>query len=175
MRVLRTVLWCVLFFYIVIIFLPKENFYFLAEHKLNEYKVTISNESLKDLFGIFTVKGSHVSYYGDEAAQIDTITLLPFILYNEVSFQNLHISKKFQSFVPSEISKASVKFTPFYPVKLWISLEGSFGEIYGSYNMYGKTARFVLKPQDDFRQKYPFIYGEFKDIDGELVYESSFK
>jgi hypothetical protein len=175
MRVLKYILWGALFFYIIIIFLPKENFYFFAEHKLHEHKIVIGNESLKDFFGVFTIKGSYVSYYGDEAAQIDTITVLPFILYNEIDVRNLHISKKFQNFVPSEIDKVKIKFTPFYPVKLWINLQGGFGEIYGSYNMYSKTVRFILKPQEDFKRKYPLIYGEFKDIDGELVYESSFK
>jgi hypothetical protein len=165
-----------LFLYAAIVFLPKENFYFLAEHKLSgEYKIILSDENLSDFFGIFTARGAYVSYYGDDIAQIDTIKILPFILYNEVGFESLHISKKFQNFIPSEINKIKVKFTPFYPTKLWLSSSGDFGEIWGSYGIYNKKLRLILKPQEDFGRKYSAIYREFKDINGELIYESSFK
>jgi hypothetical protein len=175
MKILKYILWSALFIYIVILFLPKENFYFFMEHKLNEYKIVLGNETLNEFFGIFSIKGAHVLYYGDEAAQIDMIRAAPFILYNEVRFENIRIAKKFQSFVPGEIESVKVKFTPFYPLKLWLSLNGEFGEISGNYNIYGKEIYLVLKPHESFRQKYPGIYREFKDIDGELMYESSFK
>jgi hypothetical protein len=168
-------LWGALFIYIIILFLPKENFYFFIEHKLNEYKIVLGNETLSESFGIFNINDAHVLYYGDEAAKIDKIRVMPFILYNEIKFENIQIAKKFQNFAPSGIESVKAAFTPFYPIKLRLSLNGEFGEISGSYNMYGKKIYLVLKPHESFRQKYPGIYREFKDVDGELVYESSFK
>jgi hypothetical protein len=175
MRFLKYASSTILFLYIVILFLPKESFYFFAEHKLAEYKIVLSNESLKDFGGIFTVKDPHVSYSGEDVGQIDTITILPFILYNEISINGLHFSKSLQNFIPSEIDEIKARITPFYPVKIFISSKGSFGEIKGSYNIYSKTIRLVLKPQENFRQRYSLIYSNFKDIEGELIYESSFK
>ncbi|MDR1555181.1 MAG: hypothetical protein LBS39_04045 [Campylobacteraceae bacterium] len=174
MRILKYTLWVVLFFYIAIVFLPKENFYFFAEHKL-ERQISFSNESIKDSFGILKISDALISYYGDDAGRVDKITILPFILYNEVNVENLHLAEKFNKIIPVKIDKASFKTTLFYPIKIWISLSGDFGDISGNYNIYGKTIRLVLKPQENFKQRYPFIYKEFKDIDGELVYESSFK
>ncbi|MDR2790117.1 MAG: hypothetical protein LBB59_04005 [Campylobacteraceae bacterium] len=174
MKFLKYIFWCGLFIFITVLFLPKENFYFLMEHKLNEYKIVLGNETLSEFLGVFSVKNAHVSYFGDEAAQIGGIKAAPFILYNEVEFENIQIAKKFQSFAPGAIESAKVKFTPFYPIKLWLNLNGEFGKISGSYNMYGKKIYLVLKPHENFKQKYPSIYREFKEIDGELVYESSF-
>ncbi|MDR0665903.1 MAG: hypothetical protein LBF71_00675 [Campylobacteraceae bacterium] len=175
MKILKYVLYTILFLYVAVIFLPKENFYFFAEHKLNERKIILSNETLSDFMGVFTAQEAHVSYYGDDIAQIDTIRIVPFILYNEAALESLHVSKKFQSFIPSEIDAVKIKFTPLYPTKLWLSADGDFGEIRGSYNMYDKKLRLILNPQEYFKQKYPTIYREFKDMDGELIYESSFE
>jgi hypothetical protein len=159
----------------VILFLPKENFYFLLEQKLFEYKVVFGNETLKDFGGVLTVSNSRIMRNNEEIGQVEEIKILPFILYNEISMSGLHISKKsFTNYVPGEIDEASLKITPFYPTKVWIKLNGSFGSIYGNYNIYSKKIHLVLKPQDDFRQKYPLIYKSFKDIEGELTYESSF-
>jgi hypothetical protein len=165
----------VLFFYIVILFLPKENFYFFLEHKLFKDNIVLSNESLKDVGGILQINDVFVTSAGDEIAQIDEITILPFILYNEVDVKNLHLAKRFEGALPSKIDEASFKATLFYPIKIWIKLKGDFGDIDGSYNVYSKTVRLVLKPQENFKQKYPLIYAKFQNIDGELVYESSLK
>ncbi|MDR1284941.1 MAG: hypothetical protein LBJ88_01930 [Campylobacteraceae bacterium] len=175
MRVLKYILWVLLFFYIVTVFLPKENFYFYLEDKLSNYNIVLGNESLKDFGGVLQINNALVAYEGDEIAQIDKITILPFILYNEVSVNNLHFASKFQRVIPNKIDKASFKATLFYPIKIWIKLKGDFGDVDGSYNIYNKTIRLVLKPQDDFKQKYSLIYANFRDVDGELVYESSFK
>ncbi|MDR2099771.1 MAG: hypothetical protein LBP40_02940, partial [Campylobacteraceae bacterium] len=140
-----------------------------------EHQVILSNETLSDFLGIFKAKDAVVSYFGDEAARIDEISAAPFIVYNEIELENVRIAKHFQSFVPDKIDAVKIKFTPFYPIKLWLNLNGEFGEISGNYNMYSKNIYLVLKPHESFKQKYPSIYREFKDIDGELVYESSFK
>jgi hypothetical protein len=157
------------------VFLPKENFYFLLEHKLSENNIVLNNESLKDFGGVLRINGALAVYGGDEIAQIDKITVLPFILYNEVSMKDLHFAKKLQTMFPGKIDEASLKATLFYPIKIWIKLKGDFGDIDGSYNIYSKTIRLVLKPQEDSRQKYPLIYANFQNIDGELVHESSLR
>jgi hypothetical protein len=159
----------------MVLFLPKENLYFLIEHRMDEYKIILNNETLNDFGGVLTVSKPHVLYGGEEVGEIDEITILPFILYNEIDVKGLHFAKSLQNFIPSEIEKANVRATLFYPLKVWINIKGDFGEIDGSYNIYSKTIRFILKPQEGFRQKYPLIYANFKDVEGELIYESSFK
>ncbi|MDR0579641.1 MAG: hypothetical protein LBG21_03460 [Campylobacteraceae bacterium] len=175
MKFFKYTLWVVLFVYIVILFLPKENFYFLLEQKLFEHKIVFGNETLKDFGGVLTVSNSRIIRNNEEIGQVEKIKILPFILYNEINVSGLHILKKsLTSYIPGEIDEISLKLTPFYPTRVWIKLNGSFGSIHGNYNIRSKKVRLVLEPQGDFRQKYPLIYRSFKDIEGELTYESSF-
>ncbi|MDR3178258.1 MAG: hypothetical protein LBT96_04660 [Campylobacteraceae bacterium] len=176
MKILKCILWIMLFFYIVIIFLPKENFYFLLEQKLNGHGVIFDNETLDDFGGVLSIKDSRIIYDNEEVGRIDKIAILPFILYNKIDISGLHIlANNLKGHVPEKIDEASFKITPFYPTKVWINLKGNFGYIHGSYNIYDKTIRLVLQPQDNFKQMYPFIYANFKNVEGELVYESTFK
>jgi hypothetical protein len=160
--------------YLVVLFFPKENLYYYFEGKLEKYNVIFDNESISDNLGVLSVEGIDAYYGGENAAKIDKISLLPFIVYNEIKVERLNAAKKLQSFIPSQIDKASFKSTAFFPVKIWIDLEGNFGKIYGSYNIYNKKIRLILEPENDFAKKNPFIYSNFKDVEGRLIYESYF-
>jgi hypothetical protein len=174
MRVLKFLFFAVLFIYLVILFLPKENFYYFAEEQLAKYKIALNNESVKDSYGVLSVDNISVSYGGENVAYIENAGVLPFIVYNEIDIKNVNVSKNFKSFIPSEIEAVSLKATVFFPVKVWINAKGDFGRIHGSYNIYSKTIRLVLEPENGFAGKYPLIYRNFKDTEGQLVYESSF-
>jgi len=181
MKILKFLLFVVLFVALVILFLPKENLYYLAEGQLfkldgGKVSIVLSNESLKDNGFVLKVQNADVSYGGINVAHVEELNVMPFIAYNEVNIKHISVPKNFQSFVPAEVESATLKFSLFYPVKVWIHLEGEFGKIDGSYNIYSKTIHLNLEPdvRYGFATKHSFLYGEFKDVEGELVYESSF-
>jgi len=174
MRILKFLLFAVLFVALVILFLPKENFYYLAETQLSKYKVALNNESVKDSGFVLSVENADVLYGSENVAHIEELSVAPFIVYNEINIKNISVAKNLQSFIPAEAESITLKVSAFFPVKVWINIEGEFGKIYGSYNIYSKNIHLNLEPGNGFAAKYPLLNSNFKDVEGELVYESSF-
>jgi hypothetical protein len=185
MKILKFLLFVVLFVALVILFLPKENLYYLAEGQLfkldgGKVSIVLSNESLSDNGFVLKVQNADVfadalPYFSNEnVAHIEELNVVPLIAYNEVNIKHISVAQKFQNFIPAQVESATLKFSLFYPVKVWIHLEGEFGRIDGSYNIYSKTIHLNLEPDNGIAARYPDLYKNFKDVEGELVYESSF-
>lgn len=176
MKISKKLLWAVLFVYLVILFLPKANFFYLLEEELNKQHIVLNDEKLTDLFGVFKVSDAKVYYEGLHVGNIESINVLPAIIYNQVSINEAKFTNSLRQFVPKEIKNITVKGTVFYPVRFWISGDGNFGEINGYIDIYKKRLELKLKPQKNFLSKYPEIARSFKkNKQGEYIYAKNFK
>lgn len=175
MKILKKFGWLLLFIYLIIAFLPKENLFYLAEQKIKPYNIVLNNESLKDRFFLFEINNGTLFYDGLHVGDVESIDMFLGLFYNQISLKNANFSDSLKQFVPKEITDFTIKSTIFYPIYFWIDGKGDFGEISGSANLYKKSVRLVLNPNKNFLTKYPTIAKEFKKINNEYVYEKTFK
>lgn len=173
MRKLILFAYCLIFLFLSILFFPKENIYYLAEQNLVKYKVVLNNETLNESFGVLKIEDIDVIYNGANVAKIKDITTFFTFFYNKLTLKDAEIFKSLKNIIPLHIDKITAKYTIFYPTKIWFKGSGEFGNIEGNYNIYNKNIYLVLNIKDDFKTKYMFLLEYFKDINGELVYEST--
>lgn len=174
MRFFKKLLWIALFAWIVIAFLPKANLFYLGENYLKSYKIVMNKEKLNDYFGFFEIKDSEIYYDSLHVGNIDKILFIPAVMYNSISLKNANFSDSMKQFVPKNIESLHVRYSPFYPIGIFLSSRGDFGEISGNVNLYKRTLKLVLEPTENFAKNYSSIASQFKKQEGTYIYETTF-
>jgi hypothetical protein len=89
MKILKSFALIVVFFFSLLIFLPKQNIYYLAEQKLSKYDIVISNETfISDMFG-FRLENAFVYVKGVNIASLDKVN----VSFSGVSILSKEIGK----------------------------------------------------------------------------------
>lgn len=174
MKILKKIGWVFLFVYLVIIFLPKANLFYFAEKELSKQRIVLNDEKLSDFLGFFKVDGAKVYYDGLHVGDIDDINFIFTIFYNHISLNEANFNDNLRQFIPKEIKNLTVRGTILFPVRLFISGDGDFGEISGHVDLYNKKVKLKLYPQKDFVKRYPAIAQQFKKIKDEYIYETTY-
>ncbi len=174
MKILKKIAWIFLFIYLVIVFLPKENLFYLGEKELSKQNVILNNEKLSDFFGLFSAKGMDVYYDGLNVGHVKDLSIFLGIFYNQISINDANFNSSLRQFIPQEIKKISIKASAFFPIRLFISGYGDFGQISGYVDLYSKKIKLILHPQKDFVSKYPAIAQELKKNKDEYIYETTY-
>ncbi len=174
MKILKKIGWIFLFLYLVIIFLPKENLFYLGEKELSKYNIILNNEKLSDFLGVFSAKDMDVYYDGLNVGNIKDVNVLCAILYNQISINSANFNDNLRQFLPQEIKKISIKASALFPVRLFLDGDGDFGQISGYVDLYNKKIKLTLHPQENFVSKYPAIAQQFKKDKDEYIYETTY-
>ncbi|NWF66098.1 MAG: hypothetical protein HXX81_01385 [Campylobacterales bacterium] len=174
MKILNKFAIGILFFAIIISFIPKKNLYFLAEQYLKEQKVIFTKEMLSDNWLAFNINSPEIYYEDILVGSVSNIKVLPLIVYNKIELQNGAFSKEIKNFLPQKIEQFKVTYTPFYPIVAFIDSKGDYGELTGKVYLKERKISLVLKPASDVASKYPMILSKFKKEKDEYIYESNF-
>ncbi|MDR1007551.1 MAG: hypothetical protein LBL65_03160 [Campylobacteraceae bacterium] len=174
MRIIKFLIFAALFFVMLIAFLPKENIYYLLEEKLFGNGIILNEKSIRESFSGLDLEDIDVSFGGSEIAHTQKAEAFFGILYNKIELTSVIPANSMRNFIPT-MSEISAWYTPFYPTKVFLNSSGDIGSISGSYNLYSKKIYLELQPSANSSRKYPMLNANFKNIDGRLVYELSFK
>ncbi len=175
MKILKKLFLIFAFLYLCIIFLPKTNLFYLAQEQALKQNVIISQESLSDVLGIFSASNSKIYYDGLLVGNVKTIRLIPALFYNCLSISDAKFNSGFAQFIPKSIDSLKLRFTLFFPVRVFISSDGDFGDISGHFDLINQKLHLVLEPKKGFMSNYPELANQFKKINNEYVYETSYK
>jgi hypothetical protein len=155
-------------------FVPKENIYYALEKKLSNSGVVLNENSIEESFVGLSLDGVDVLFGGSVMAHTQKVDVFFGIFYNKIELTATAPASNMRNFIPA-IDKISAWYTPFYPTKVFLKGEGEVGSISGSYDIYSKKIYLELQPAANFARKYPMLNANFKNVDGRLVYELSFK
>lgn len=160
--------------YAIVIFLPKENLFFLAEKELSKYKVVVANERVEDKYLSFNIKDYEV-YYDDIFFGLGSeITLNTFLFSNSLEIKNFRISKSFQKFIPQRIDKVLVNYEITNPIEIKIEGFGEFGEIKGFVNLVERRVFIELFASKAMKKKSSSILRQMRNNKGVYTYEYKF-
>lgn len=174
-RLGKLLIWTLVFVMLVLFFLPKKALYFEGERLLEPQHVTLSGERAEDTgFGLRLSGGS--LYYEDlEVAELETVTVTPWLLYNRLSVAPLRLSPAMKSFLPGTIDGADVIYSVFDPLHVRLEASGGFGTLSGTIGLSDRQIRFDLLPSKQLQQMKPFWLKQFKKTkEGGYRYESTY-
>lgn len=168
-------LYVVLFFAALLFFTPKENLYYFAEEQLKPLGVVIGYEEAVD-HG-FTLEILHAKLYVQKikSANIASINMGVFGLYNTVSVNNVVLDKTFEQFFPPLIHRIDVDQSILSPLQLSAEAVGDFGEAAATIDLLERNVSVVMKPSKLMLSRYKNTLRQLKKSkEGDYRYEYRF-
>ncbi len=161
--------------YLALIFLmPKEELFYTLETFLKDQKVMIVKESIKDRLFDLKIKDVKLFYDGIETAQIDNITVKPWLFYNSVVAKNLSSGKDIKKMFDFKGEYVRLVQAFWHPFVAKIEAKGNFGKIWGKIFLKEGKIKLICEPEKSFKRSQ--IFRElFKKRDEGYVYESVIK
>ena len=159
----------------LLFFLPKENLYYLAEKELEPLGVAISNERLDDSGFALHVKDAKVTFKGIESANIELLSLSPWLLYNSIDIENIKLAQSAKSFVPLNIEKVNIIYAIDMPTKIRVFAKGDFGEAVCELDLIERVFKAHVVASAQMKKEFRHSLRNLKrDKNGEYDYEQSF-
>lgn len=169
--VIRGFSYVVVFYITLILFLPKNEIVLYIDNKFlskNEVKQNIQLEN--KIFG-YSALNSRLMYQGNSIAQIKSIEINPYLVYNSIEISRIKLEGIVGGFFPSEIDKASIVYNITNPTKLSITIKGDFGNATGYLDIVAMKIHFEVVPSALMKKGYSFILNNMKKSNEIYIYE----
>ena len=169
------ILYTILFFSALLFFTPKESIYYFAEEQLKPLGVVIGYEEAVDQG--FSLEILHAKLYIQKikSANIGSIKISPFGLYNTVSASNVVLDKTFEQFFPPLLQRLDIEQNIFAPLQLNAEAIGDFGEAEAVVNVLDRNVSVILRPSKLMLSRYKNTLRQLKKSkEGDYRYEYKF-
>lgn len=171
---MKGILYLLVMAVLLIIFLPKINLYYAAEKMMAKQSVYISDENLKDKGISFHIENASLLFEKLPLAQVEEISLRPWILYNNVTVDTIRLNEGFADFLPSEIDKIQLSYWVFNPLHLKINGQSKESLFYGDIDLLKRTLRVHLRPDTASEKQYKSMLSKLTPEEGGYLYEYKF-
>jgi len=174
-RFIKIFAYFVFFVFVFIYFMPKLNFYYYLQNRLQSYKIILSEHSKKDTGFSFLFKDTEIFYDKVPVAKIKKSDLKLFFVYNSISLNNVKLSDMTSSFLPRDIEKIDIVYSIVDPFGVNIYINGGFGKANARIDVLDKNISMVVKPSKIMFLKYKNTLGYLNKINNkEYVYAKNF-
>lgn len=170
---LKTLFFTLVFLGIFLLFLPKQNLYFLLEKELLKKQIFISEQEIVEKYFSLNLDNIFINYNNTKLAKIQSINMTLSLFYNSVNLKNVKILYPLPVNIPSKIKNLQITYTLLNPLKIKFELRGEFGtlEVYARYTE--DKILFTLQPTNRIRVQYSDILSFMQEDQekGVFIYE----
>ncbi len=159
---------------LLIIFLPKINLYYAMEKMMAKKSIYVSDEDLKDRGVSFHIENARVFFEKLPLAQVEAISLKPWILYNSIEVDTIRLNEGFADFLPSKIDKIELKYWVFNPLYLKINGQSKESMFYGDIDLLKRILRIHLRLDAASEKQYKTMLSKLTPEEGGYLYEYKF-
>ena len=171
MQVVKNILIALLvFWFALLLFMPKEELYYAVEKTLNQEGIEINEKEISTGLFSLTLKDVTVYVKGINIATVEEIDIFTLFVYSNVNVRNLIFDDSLSAFVPQNIEKSILMHSLLSPFEVFITTMGSFGLAEGIADL--KTRKVRLDILDEKKMKS--IRSQLKKDEKGLYYETSF-
>ncbi len=124
-----------LLWFVLVLFMPKEEIYFKIEQELVKHNIELNEESRSE--GIFSLSLKNVTVYikGIPLATVEEIDFFTLLFYTSIHFETLMLDESLKAITPTEIENLLLSQTIWTPLHFTVKAEGPFGEARGSVDL----------------------------------------
>lgn len=159
---------------LLIVFLPKINLYYAAEKLMAKQSISISDETLSDTGVSFHIENARVLFDKLLVAQVQKISLNPWLFYSSVRIDGIRVNEAFADFLPAEIQKVELKHWIFNPLHLTLRAQSEEGFFYGDVDLLKRSLQIHLRLDKAGEKKYQAMLGRLISEEGGYRYEYQF-
>ena len=161
-KIIRAIIYTLVFIIILIFLLPKELFYNLFEKELQRYNIVISNETRKEKLD-FVISDAYIYYEGIQSLHIDRLVFKSLIFYTKVNIENIYFEDRLKNFIPEGIEKISFTYNILTLNRVYIEANGKFGEIKGELKLFDKMINIELYPSNSIKESDLIKYFRYEN------------
>lgn len=164
----------IVFVLFLIVFIPKESFYNLAEIELEKQNIIVSNEKREESAFSFKLKDANIFYEGIKIANINKSKITSYILYSKAEISNVNLLESLSTLFPTPIEEILIKHSIFNYDKLSIESIGKFGKADGYIDIVNRILYLSIEISPQMKSNYTQVLKNMKQKDGRYVYEYKF-
>ena len=145
MQVVKNIfLGLIVFWFSMILFMPKQEIYYALESELIKEGIEINETTLDE--GLFTLKARGVTIYvqGIKVAKIEKVRFFTLLFYTSVKIDGVVLDEGLSSFMEADIERTVMLHTLLSPLKVFITSMGSFGLAEGEIDLKQRKVRINL-------------------------------
>ena len=159
------------FWFALLVFMPKQELYFTLEQELAKQGVEINEQSIES--GIFSLNLIKPTVYvkGIKVATLEKINVFTLFFTTNINVKSLVLDDSLKSFAPQKIDVANISYSVFSPFNVNIEAKGSFGLLEGSANLNERSVRLNFT---ETTKEIDSIRSNLKKDEKGLYYETSF-
>jgi len=159
-----------LLWFVLVLFMPKEEIYFKIEQELVKHDIELNEESRSE--GVFSLSLKNVTVYvkGIPLATVEEIDFFTLLFYTSIHFEILMIDESLKTMTPTEIENLLISQSVLAPLSLSVKAEGPFGEASGSVDLGNR----MLHMDFNDTKALGMLKSEMKQDEKGWYYETSF-
>jgi len=131
----KILLGLVLFWFALIVLMPKEELYFGLERELAKQGIEINESTIKEsMFGL-TLENVTVYFQGIKAVHIEEISLFTLLAYTRIEAKEVHTDQGMQAFFSAKMSDLVLYHSVLSPLHLFLQADGTLGSLKGDISL----------------------------------------
>jgi hypothetical protein len=111
----------------LVVFAPKKSLYYLLESELQKNGVVLSDENISENPIGVTISNAKVYVENTYIGDIQEISLLTLLFYNDVTLTNFIPTQSIKRMLPISVDSAKINYAIWDPLKVSIFIQGSMG------------------------------------------------
>ena len=171
MIALRIFFYTTVFCLTLIYFLPKNEIVSFVDNKILQKEKIKTNIILQNKLLQYQADNSEILYDKNPTATIDTITISPYIFYNNVKLEKIKLEGMAGSIFPNKINNATLNYSILNPTQVTIAINGDFGVANGYFDIIKSSLYLELTASNLLKKRYSFILKSMKKSNKKYIYE----
>jgi len=166
----KTAISLLLIWFVLILFMPKEEIYFSLEKELVKNDIELNEESRSE--GIFSLSLNNVTVYvkGIPLLTVEKIDFFTLLFYTSIHFETLMIDESLKTMTPTKIEDLHLSQNMLAPLTLRVNAEGPFGGASGNVDLDKRKLRMDLNDS----KALGMLKSKLKEDEKGWYYETSF-
>lgn len=158
----KSIIFVLLFLYALLVFLPKENLYYLALENLKTYNIVIKNEIIEAKSLELSIIDANVFFKSIDAIAIDLVRIKTLLFYSSIDATNVKIDKALKQFLPPKIDKIKIQHFITNPLNISISFNAKDIKGYGTFNLLERKLNINFSVSNKFVREYGALLRQAK-------------
>lgn len=134
----------VLVWFVLILFMPKQEIYYKLEESLDQNDIRLNEESIDEGWFSLTLHKVDVYVKGIQLATIDEVNVFTLLFYTKVEIENLFLDESLKSKMPTKIEALYANHSIMMPWSVHLEVFGPATGATGSINLKENTLHLDL-------------------------------
>lgn len=169
--IFKYLFYLVFFCYMLIVFTPKTNLYYLGLEKLQSFKVALISNKIEDNYFSFNIEDLSVNYDNIKVAEVDSVALSTYLYKSKIKVNNIKANDVLKYFIPKFVKEILITHSILNPLKIEINALFQKGRAFGYVDLIQNKIIINLDVPKSFIVQYKDLTNKFKKKGKYYTYE----